>query len=92
MEEFGGSRGGRVLEKVLFEEVLIVFGVGVSLGVVGGRKVGGVVEEIVKVFGDGVGDEAVEVMFFLFGGGVEGGSESIFLGGEVLLDHEWMFI
>ena len=53
------------------------------------KGVVGVTEEIVEIFGDGVGYESIGLMgFFLFGGGVERRSEGIFFVGEVLLDHD----
>lgn len=48
----------------------------------------GLIEEMVEVFGDGMGDEAVGLVeFFLFGGGIKWGSEGVFLVRKVLLDH-----
>jgi hypothetical protein len=87
MEQLASIGTSELIEEILLKEVFVVFG-GRSGLVMSVERPDGIIEEMVKVFGDGVRNEAVDLVeFFLFGRGVEWRSEGLFLVGKVLLDH-----
>jgi hypothetical protein len=87
MQQLAGVGTGELIEEILLKEVLVVFGRRSGF-VVRAERPDGVIEEMVKVFGDGVRNETVDlVVFFLLGRRVKGRSQGLFLVGKVLLDH-----
>jgi hypothetical protein len=76
------------VNEVLFEHA----GVGVyhALGVFGSTLFSiaiDLVKDGVQIFGDGVGDEPVDLLSLFLRGGVKGGGHGFLLGGEKLFDH-----
>jgi hypothetical protein len=87
MQQLASIGTSELIEEILFKEALVVFS-GRRRLVMSVERPDRIIKEMVKVFGDGVRNEAVDLVeFFLFGRGVEWGSEGLFFVGKVLLDH-----
>jgi len=87
MQQLTSIGTSELIEEILFKKVLVVFSGRRGL-VMSIERPDGIIEEMVKIFGDWVRNEAIDlVVFFLFGRGVEWGSEGLFFVGKVLLDH-----